>query len=1560
MLNYTSRWGTLFSSKASGRSASHRPGRRSRNLRFEALDPRLLLTADPIVTFNTSMGSFQVELFADAAPQTVANFLSYVNSGAYSNTFIHRVVDQTGFQIVQGGGYSASSAPFFGNTSTIPHISTSPAIPLEYNQANAIGTIAMARTSDLNSATSEFFFNVSDNTTNLGQSNGGGYAVFGKILGNGLSIVSAMNAIQTLSDLTQGAYDQSILGPIPLVNFDIQHDTEIDAKNLIIVNSVTLAAATFSGTVFIDQDGNGQINGPDAGKSGFTVFIDSNDDGQLSAGEASTVTDANGNYSFSVAPGNYVVRIVPQAGWVQTSPVAATPAFGAQRFTLTSNQTLANQNFGLSVVLSTPDTPVLPTALDSGASNSDGKTNLKSLQFVVTGVQAGATVTLRDGQNVIGSALAQGTSVTITPSADFTDGTHSITATQSMFGQTSSASAVRTIVVKTTAPIISSTPPATAVVGALYSYSVVTSSDVTGLSLLNPLAGMVAPTLATPLTWTPTASQVGPQSTTLVATDVFGNTAQQQISIAVNGPPFFPAIPDQKVNQGSLLSLTPTATDLDPLTWSLGDGAPDGAAINPTTGLFTWQPTAAIAAGTYSITINVQDPGGLTASQVMHVTVNAPPVVGVIDPKSVDEGSTLSFQIPASDQDALAYQLIGTPPAGAAVSAAGQFTWQPTKAQVGSDYTFTVRVTDTGGLSVDRTFSVTAVKLSGTFSGTVFIDQDGNGQINGADSGLPDFTVYIDANDNGQLDAGEASTVTDANGNYSFEGLPGNYVVRIVPQVGWAQSSPLATSPAFGAQRFTLAPNGTVTGENFGMSIVLNAPNTPVLPSAFDSGLFNNDGNTNLSALQFVVSGVHNGATVTLYDNGHVIGSGVEQSNSVTITPAGAFADGTHLITATQTLEGKTSDASQARSVVVKTTPPAITSTPPATAEVGNSYAYNVTVSDDVAALSLANPLAGMVAPTLSSPLLWTPTVGQIGAQSVTLIATDVFGNTAQQVISVKVNAPPAFPPIPDKLVNQGSQLSFTPAVTDEDPLTYSLEAGAPDGAAIDSTTGLFTWTPTTATPPGSYHITITAVDPGGLAASQTVRIVVNAPPTLGVIDPQTVDEGKTLSFQIPATDQDSLIYQLLDSPPDGASINSAGLFTWTPTEAQGGAIYTFTVRVTDTGGFTAEQTFTVTVNKVDSPPSISPIGTINIVRGQTVGFVANGTDADLPFSGITYSLDPGAPDGASIDPVSGAFTWQVPSNYPLGTTTITVRVTDNTESALSASTTVKIVVGAVPPTSTGGDSSGGVGVDDNTLQTLASNPGIAAMLVGPFNALGGLPTIPTGPAVLQQLAKVAVDRAVVGLDEAGDRFTGGAFDFFRAYDNGIPHDGEQWEKDHAGAGAGTGEEGSGGSRQEGEQPTGDEPKATTVQPLEVTNVSGDQTPPPRSRVRGAHAAANDADGHLNQRGPAKIKVAPQAKAWPTAQSFKAQLKKAEVLKEQAVKAQPVAQSIAPTATPPQETGRNATDARDDQTGDRSNDRNRAKRASLATAAMVPLLIGQIEARDKLAERNRKRQARGR
>ncbi len=143
---------------------------------------------NPVVLMSTSLGDIKIELNQEKAPVTVANFLSYVNDKFYDSTIFHRVI--AGFMI-QGGGFTADMS----------EKKTKPAIKNEAGNGlkNDVGTIAMARTNVVDSATAQFFINVKDNAflnhTNETQQ-GFGYAVFGKVV-EGLDVVRKIENVTT-------------------------------------------------------------------------------------------------------------------------------------------------------------------------------------------------------------------------------------------------------------------------------------------------------------------------------------------------------------------------------------------------------------------------------------------------------------------------------------------------------------------------------------------------------------------------------------------------------------------------------------------------------------------------------------------------------------------------------------------------------------------------------------------------------------------------------------------------------------------------------------------------------------------------------------------------------------------------------------------------------------------------------------------------------------------------------------------------------------------------------------------------------------------------------------------------------------------------------------------------------------------------------------------------------------------------------------------------------------------------------------------------------------------
>ena len=189
--------------------------------------------------FNTTLGVMPVEFTPNITPLTVANFLSYNASGAYTNTVIHRL--DSGF-VWQTGEYtfdSSQSDPFV----TTP---TGAGVQNEFSQSNTIGTIALAKLSgNVNSGTDGFFFNLADNSSNLDSQNGG-FTVFGHVAGAGDATPSAgidvMNAIgsETVIDDSSAAGDDFSTLPVQ------SSSAGVTASNLLFIKSIAATTSAYS------------------------------------------------------------------------------------------------------------------------------------------------------------------------------------------------------------------------------------------------------------------------------------------------------------------------------------------------------------------------------------------------------------------------------------------------------------------------------------------------------------------------------------------------------------------------------------------------------------------------------------------------------------------------------------------------------------------------------------------------------------------------------------------------------------------------------------------------------------------------------------------------------------------------------------------------------------------------------------------------------------------------------------------------------------------------------------------------------------------------------------------------------------------------------------------------------------------------------------------------------------------------------------------------------------------------------------------------------------------
>ena len=289
----------------------------------------------------------------------------------------------------------------------------------------------------------------------------------------------------------------------------------------------------------------------------------------------------------------------------------------------------------------------------------------------------------------------------------------------------------------------------------------------------------------------------------------------------------------------------------------------------------------------------------------------------------------------------------------------------------------------------------------------------------------------------------------------------------------------------------------------------------------------------------------------------------------------------------------------------------------------------------------------------------WTPTETQGPASytfdvEVTDDGTPTLADTETITVTVnEVNNNPVLDPVGDQTIDEQTLLTFTATASDVDlpanTLTFTL-SGEPTGATIDPVTGVFTWTPTETQGPASYTFDVEVTDDGtpALADTETITVTVNEVNNNPVLDPvgdQTIDEQTLLTFTATASDVDlpaNTLTFTLSGEPTGATIDPVtGVFTWTPTETQGPASYTFDVEVTDDGTatLTDTETITVTVNETNQAPSLDPVPTPTISEGVPYTFTLTATDPDIPGDTLAYSIV-GAPAGATVDSASGELRW--------------------------------------------------------------------------------------------------------------------------------------------------------------------------------------------------------------------------------------------------------------------------------------------------------------------------------
>ncbi|BBO34408.1 ELWxxDGT repeat protein [Lacipirellula parvula] len=852
-------------------------------------DVVIIYGANPVVSLNTTYGTILIELYDGDAPITVANFLNYINDGDYLNSLFHRADSDF---VIQGGGFTTSSTTYSGSgTSQFTEVPTDPQIQNEFKLSNVRGTIAMAKLGgQVNSATSQFFINLSDSNKFLDLPENNSFTVFGKIL--------SMATVDAIASLPINSSNAAPFNELPV---------GADGK-LAVVQSIE-GLGDVSGVRFVDLNGNGTQDSGEEGLAGAVIYVDANNNGARDDGEIFTFTDDDGKYRLQLEPGTYTIRMVASAQGQQTLPAEG----AAYTVTVEIGVELNNRNFGESIILA-PTGVTLAAASDTGNSNSDHITALnnssgRQLTFVVSGVAPGGEVRLYAGDTLIGSAVATGSTVTIVTngSVTLTDGVHQITARQTLSGSESGASAALTVAIDTTAPApISTTPGATVAFGDTYEYDPASTSegvDGATYTLLNAPAGMTINAATGAIQWTPTAQQAMTHQFVIRLGDIAGNVALQTVVLTVTGD--IAVLPDNYTVAEDGTLTVPAATGVlgndgsgETLTAVLVSEPAHGTLTLNDDGSFTYTPDPDFF-GTDTFTYKAQNGAieGNIATVTINVTAVSDPPVGVADSYTTNEDTPLTVPVADGvlkndsdpDEETLTVTVDTNPAHGTlALNPDGSFVYTPAGNYNGTD-TFTYRISDGTNTSdpITVTINVTAV--------------------NDAPTGVADqYTVNEET----------TLTVDVANGVLKNDTDPEGDAMTVV--VAENPASGTLTLNSNGSFTYVPAANfqGTVTfkyrvkdatGQSEPVTVTINVVNSNDAPTATaDSKTVANDGTTqtvDVLANDTDPDGDDLKVTaVTQGSQGGVVAIGTNGAN-VTYKPASGFT-GTETFTYTITDEG--------------------------------------------------------------------------------------------------------------------------------------------------------------------------------------------------------------------------------------------------------------------------------------------------------------------------------------------------------------------------------------------------------------------------------------------------------------------------------------------------------------------------------------------------------------------------------------------------------------------------------------------------------------------------------
>ncbi|NER35197.1 MAG: DUF4114 domain-containing protein [Oscillatoria sp. SIO1A7] len=797
-------------------------------------------------------------------------------------------------------------------------------------------------------------------------------------------------------------------------------------------------------------------------------------------------------------------------------------------------------------------------------------------------------------------------------------------------------------------PEFASTPPTQPVTSEEKFLYQATATDLNGDELSFELVSRPKGMAISPnglISWRPNSDSVGTHNVIVKVEDGRGGTDVQSFEIEVkqgNIAPVFTSIaPEVRPQVGRELQYQAKALDADgdSLTYeivpnSVIPSTSKKPVIDANTGLVTWTPANADLGASGSFTVKVTDGKGGEARQAIDFTINPTPVappltIDTIPATAAQLGIPYSYQLPATSNSGSALRFnLTEAPAGMTVDSSGLLTWNPSEA---GEYSVVVEISDAADNKLIQSWTLAASEQA-ISQPTAVVTVDPSQPNQPADiSSKPRTEARIGSTYFYQLEA------TDPDGdplNFNLAEAPTGMTVDASGLISWTP-----TVADFGhndvvveigdgqwnsVQSWSLFVTNQTTNRAPSITSVPNTVTNLERPYQYQLEGFDPDGDFLLW---------------TLAENplGMVLDP---QSGALSWQPT-ATQIGSHTVRVSAAdPQGKLVGQEFTLTVTGINAPPEIVSSPITTAGLGQDYRYRVAATDpenDTLQFGLGLRPDGMAIDANSGLISWTPTAEQTGESVVEVLVYDSQGASNTQtytvvVASSAVNRAPEIISTAVYLADSGSPYNYQVVGSDPDGdgINYQLIAG-PTGMAIDSSTGLVTWSnPTIGT-----HQVVVGADDGSLGAAQGFALTVqdNAAPVFDSSStaPTAAVPNELFSYDVRAIDPNGglLTYRLDDdSVARGMTIDELGRLRWTPTFSDVGS-YQVTVEAVDALGTAASQSFNLTVSADTTAPVVEVLpsgvfvadGKFEVPLGSQVTFFTNATD-DVGVEGLQLFVD--------------------------------------------------------------------------------------------------------------------------------------------------------------------------------------------------------------------------------------------------------------------------------------------------------------------------------------------------